>query len=106
MVYHCSASIFLMDKRCSCMSSPLVTTCCSTRFVGMMGQQVQNKSVIRLCVVAHEVATYAAAPRPYAKSATARFHSIPVEQHGVVNVTYTVELPLVENFLVDECGLS
>ena len=61
---------------------------------------------------AREVATYAAAPRPYAKASSALFQSIPVEQHatdvahGVVNVTYTVELPLVENFLVDECGLS
>ena len=26
--------------------------------------------------------------------------------HGVVNVLYTVEMPLVENFLINECGMS
>ena len=51
-------------------------------------------------------------PRPYAKSSTALFPSLPVGQHatdvahGVVNVTYIVELPLVEKILLDECGLS
>ena len=61
---------------------------------------------------APEVAMYAAAPRPYAKSSSALFQSTPVEQHatdvahGVVNVTYTVELPLLENCLVDKSGLS
>ena len=47
-----------------------------------------------------------------AKSPNSLLPSVPVEQHppdcahGVVNVLYTVEMPLVENFLINECGMS
>ena len=47
-----------------------------------------------------------------AKSPNSLLPSVPVEQnppdcaHGVVNVLYTVGMPLVENFLINECGMS
>ena len=60
----------------------------------------------------HSLLSYDRPVSQLAKSPNSLLPSVPVEQHppdsphDVVNVLYTVEMPLEEKFVINECGMS
>ena len=60
---------------------------------------------------APECLNYNPEARPYTKAPCSLPHTVPIQQHavdmaqGAVHVLYTVELPLVEDVLVNNCGM-